>query len=76
MLPDGSMVLFDAAKAMAYPINCSAALIWNASDGSRDQDDIAQIVFATYDAPLEQVSRDVNALVLQLLDIGVLQVVT
>jgi hypothetical protein len=73
MLPDGSMVLLDVLNAVAYPISESAAAVWRACDGHHTAAAITDRLAVVYDAPREQISRDVDALLRHLHDMGLLE---
>lgn len=72
VLPDGSMVLFDPAEMVAYPISASGAVIWEALDGSRASERVVDDLLSVYDAPRDQVEGDANAFVAKLIEIGLL----
>jgi len=72
VLPDGSMVLFDPADMMAYPISASGAVVWEAYDRSAAPPRIVEDLLSVYDAPRDRVERDVSAFVAQLVEIGLL----
>ena len=72
VLPDGSMVLFDPAKMMAYPISASGAVIWEAYDGNAAPSRIVDDLVSVYDTSRDKVERDASAFVAQLIEIGLL----
>ena len=73
LLPDGSMILFDAAAARAYPISESAAIVWHACDGMHTTGAIVDELADIYDAPADQIARDVEAVLAHLRYIGLLE---
>jgi hypothetical protein len=72
VLPDGSMVLFDTAKMIAYPISASGAVIWEAYDGSSAHTRIVDDLLTVYDTSRDEVERDASAFVAKLVEIGLL----
>jgi hypothetical protein len=61
-LPDGSAVLFDQGKTTAYPISASAAMLWDACDGTEPVTALVDRLVAVYDVPAELAARDVAML--------------
>jgi hypothetical protein len=72
-MPDGSAVLFDPTNAMTYAITASAALVWEACDGSASPGAIEARLADTYDAPRDVIARDVDALLKHFGELGLLQ---
>lgn len=72
-LADGSLVLYDPASRMAYPLTTSGARIWEACDGEREVDTIVHELSALYDAPEEVIRRDVAAFLEALLELQLLE---
>ena len=71
-LPDGSAVLYDKTKHMAYPLTASAARIWDACDGTRSRPALVDDLAERYDAPRDVIERDVDAFVKQLAELELL----
>ena len=71
-LPDGSMILFDPADMMVYPISASAALVWTALNRVRTPGEIVDDLLSVYEAPREKIERDTETFIDQLLAIGLL----
>ena len=72
VLPDGSMVLFDPATMMAYPISASAAVIWEACDAGPLPAGAIDDLLAVYSAPRDVIERDVETFLAQLVELGLL----
>lgn len=72
-LPDGSAVLFDPATNMTYAVTASAALVWQACDGTRTPDAIVADLAEIYDAPPDRIAHDVDALLAHFEALGLLQ---
>ena len=72
-MPDGSGVLFDPKNSMTYAVTASAVLVWEVCDGTRSSPAIADTLADTYDAPREQIARDVDALLVHLTELGLFE---
>ena len=71
-LPDGSGVLYDPRTHEAVALNAAAVAVWTACDGTRVPAIVAAELAAIYDAPLDIVRRDVDALLVDLNGRGLL----
>jgi hypothetical protein len=71
-LPDGSMILFDVAKMMVYPISASAALVWDACKRICSPDEIVDGLLSIYEAPRDRIKHDTETFITQLMEIGLL----
>jgi hypothetical protein len=71
-LPDGSAVLFDQEKTTAYPISASAAMVWDACDGTEPVVALVDRLVSVYDVPAERAAHDVAMLLQDLETKGVL----
>jgi uncharacterized membrane protein YphA (DoxX/SURF4 family) len=69
LLPDGSVVLYNACRRQALTLNATGALVWECCDGSHRVDAIAGVVRDVFPAAPDAV-RDVVALLQQLRDAG------
>jgi PqqD family protein of HPr-rel-A system len=69
-----SLVLFHMQSGNYFSLNECGTRIWDACDGTRTEQDIAQLLAEEYDAPAA-VQDDVSALLLQLRDRGLLKLV-
>jgi hypothetical protein len=72
-LPDGSGVLYDPQNAMTYAVTASAVLVWEACDGTHSALAITERLAGVYDAPHEQIARDVAALLAHLDGLGLFE---
>ena len=72
-LPDGSTLLFRPANLMTYPISSSASLVWRACDGRHSMDEIVDQIETEYEVDRETVKKDVNRLLDDLAQFGLLQ---
>jgi hypothetical protein len=62
-LPDGSALLYDTEKAIAYPVTETAALVWRACDGTHSLEQIVDKLHAEFDAARETIVDDVTKLI-------------
>jgi hypothetical protein len=67
---DGSGLLYDPRTRYATALNATAVTVWEACDGTRGSAAIAEEIAADYDAPLDIVCRDVEALLTDLANRG------
>jgi hypothetical protein len=72
-MPDGSAVLFDPLTQMAYAVSASAALVWETCDGVCTPSEIAEHLAGVYDPPEDVITRDVDALLAHLRELGLLE---
>jgi hypothetical protein len=72
-LPNGSTLLFDAASSTAYPISESAATVWMSCDGQNNVASMVDALCLVYEVPRETVARDVEAVLEQFAQIGLLE---
>ena len=72
VLPDGSMALYDPCTRVAYALNASATLVWQACDGTCATTSISDGLSAVYDAPPDVIAGDVAALLHDLTRLGLL----
>ncbi len=72
-LPDGSAVLYDPTAETAYAISESAALVWELCDGAHSATAIGQELATVYDAPVDVIARDVDALLRRFQELGLLE---
>ena len=70
----GNLVLLDPAGAEMIVLNPVAAVIYQLMDGARDVDAIARIVADALTAPIDHVTRDVEAFVADMLARGLVRV--
>jgi peroxiredoxin len=75
LLPDGSVVLYNACRRHALTLNATAALIWECCDGNHRADAIADVVREVFPSAPNAV-RDVLALLQQLGDAGMITIST
>jgi hypothetical protein len=68
----GEVVLFDLASGNYYSLNELGARIWELLDGKRALMDVADQLTSEYDAPAEEIARDLRALVEDMLRNGLL----
>lgn len=69
---DGSGLLYDPRTRYAIALNATAVAVWEACDGTRQLAAIAEEIAAGYDAPLDIIWRDVDALLADLANRGLL----
>jgi hypothetical protein len=69
---DGSGLLYDPRTRYAIALNFTAVAVWEACDGTRQSAIIAEAIAADYDAPLDIICRDVDALLADLANHGLL----
>ncbi len=72
-LPDGSAVLYDPRTETAYPLNATAAVVWDTCDGNHTHAKIVDEVAALFEAPGDVIERDVRALLGHLSEIELLE---
>ncbi len=71
-LADGSAVLYDPRTEIAYPLTATAAVVWETCDGAHTATTKVDELAALFEAPSEVIERDVQALLGQLAEIGLL----
>jgi len=69
---DGEAVLLDFASGRYYGLNAVGTRIWTLLAAGQTVDGAIDAVVAEFDAPEEQVARDVDELVTELLSRGLL----
>jgi hypothetical protein len=72
-MPDGSTLLFDRVGRVAYPVTATAALVWEACDGTNTAEEMVRRLVHRYDAPETQVRDDVEKLLAQLTELNLLE---
>jgi hypothetical protein len=69
---DGDLVLFDKSSGSTHRLNSVARLIWQLCDGTREPAVIATEVAALFGKSAADVSRDVNDVLAQFKDVGLI----
>jgi hypothetical protein len=72
-LPDGSTLLFDTRNLSSIAVTQSAALIWEACDGRSTVEAITADLVELYEAPAEVVAADVERLLEDFAQRGLLE---
>lgn len=66
-------MLYDETYDVTFRLNDTALMIWNACDGATRLDQIAQRLADAYDVSAVVARADVHAVVLQMVDAGLIQ---
>ncbi len=72
-LPDGSAVLYNEGRKMAYPVSSTGARIWEICDGTRSVEAIVAELAGSYEADGDVIERDVRAFLQQLEEMELLE---
>ncbi len=70
---DGDTVLLDAEAGMYYTLNEVAASVWDKIDGKRAIGEILDLMLEEYDVDRPTLEKDLEGLVADLLDKGLVQ---
>ncbi len=70
-MPDGSGVLVDPQTGESYALNATAAAVWRLCDGAHSCDQIVDALLERYEAAPETIVEGVEALLAQLVELGV-----
>lgn len=69
---DDEIVILDVTSGQYFGLNDVGATIWEHLSDDCDRDDLIAVVLVTYDVSREQASLDVDELVQQLVDAGLI----
>ncbi len=67
---DGEIIILDVPSGRYFGINDVGALVWGLLDGTRDRDAIVDAVTAEFDVDRDTAAADLDALLDQLVDAG------
>lgn len=70
-MPDGSGVLVDPQTGDSYALNATGAAVWSLCDGAHTRDQIVEALLERYEAAPETIAEGVEALLAQLVRLGV-----
>jgi hypothetical protein len=72
-LADGSAVVYDPQTGLAHPLTSTAAIVWEQCDGTHTAAEMVEALASVFDAPAAVIERDVQALLGQLSEVGLLE---
>ena len=65
--------MVDSKKSLIYPLNATAAQIWQLLDGARSLEEITKIIQGEFDAQKEDIESDVSSFISQLKEAGLIE---
>jgi len=69
---DGEVVILDIASGNYFALNDVGALVWDQLEDGTDRDTLVEAVTAAFDVDVETAATDINALLDQLTEAGLI----
>ncbi len=66
------IVVMNTETALAHHLNATAGVVWDAADGSRTVDELAEQLVELFDIDLDTARRDVASVLAQHRDLGLM----